>query len=232
MGTPGGFPKPPSRYREGKQVRLCPTSACSIRHGQEAMVGNVTYPEGLYRNKEDFITRVPSDRVGLVAKSLTGFKKEVIDTIPDQCMFYYSDTDKKVKKMFAVSFRGHLYIQAASVLLNRDRQDKSQTTSQPYSFTRVLFGGNNFLYMELELANSWKQGLGYGLGGVGGAAIAQNAIKGKGVVWDFSKNQFNIFRSCKDFNEFIAERYPQGVQECEDRQPDLLLVRTAIEQIK
>jgi len=196
------------------------------------MVGNGTYPEGLYRTKEDFIRRIPNDRVALVAKSLTGFKKEIIDTIPDQCLFYYMDTDKKVKKMFAVSYKGHLYIQAASVLLNRDRKDKSQSSSQPYSFTKVLFGGTNFLYMELELANSWKQGLGYGLGGVGGAAIAQNAIKEKGIVWDIHAKQFNIFRTCKDFNEFISERYPQGVQECEDRQPDLQQVRAAVEKIK
>lgn len=201
-------------------------------HSQEAMVGNSTYPEGLYKTKEDFIRRVPNGQVALVAKSLIGFKKEVIDTIPDQCLFYYKDNDKKVKKMFAVSYKGQLYIQAASVLLNRDKKDKSQTTSQPYSFTRVLFGGNNYLYMELELANSWKQGLGYGLGGVGGAAIAQNAIKGKGIVWDINNQQFNIFRSCKDFNEFISERYPDGVQECIDRQPDLLQVRAAVEKIK
>ncbi len=95
----------------------------AFAHSQEAMVGNSTYPEGLYKTKEDFIRRVPNDQVALVAKSLEGFKKEVIDTVPDQCLFYYKDNDKKVKKMFAVSYKGQLYIQAASVLLNRDKKD-------------------------------------------------------------------------------------------------------------
>lgn len=37
MVTPGGLPKPPSRYREAKQVRLCPTSACSILIGNRRL---------------------------------------------------------------------------------------------------------------------------------------------------------------------------------------------------
>lgn len=123
--------------------------------------------------------------------------------------------------MFAVSYQRKSYIQAASVLLNKNKKDRSQTTSFPASFVPVLFGGENYLYFELKLANSWKQGLGYRLGGVGGAAIAQSAIKGKGIVWDFKAQEFNIFRSCKDFNEFIADKYPEGMQEFEGQQPDM-----------
>ncbi|MDM1047350.1 hypothetical protein [Sphingobacterium hotanense] len=95
----------------------------------------------------------------------------------------------------------------------------------------VLFGGENYLYIELELANSWKQGLGYGLGGVGCAAIVQSAIKGKGIVWDFKAQEFNFFRNCKDFNEFIADKYPEGVQDCEGHQSDMLKVRETVEKV-
>jgi len=207
-------------------------TGAKICYGQTEVRVENSYPEGLYKTKEDFIKKVPSEKVELVPKSLFWNKREVIDTIPGQCIFYYKETDKKVKQMFAVSYRGKLYIQAASVLLNRNKKDKSQTTSFPASFVPVLFGGENYLYFELELANSWKQGLGYGLGGVGGAAIAQSAIKGKGIVWDFKAQEFNIFRSCKDFNEFIADKYPEGVQECDGQQPDMLKVREAVERVK
>lgn len=204
----------------------------SICYGQVDVRVENSYPDGLYKTKEDFIKKVPTEQVELIPKSLFWNKREVIDTIPGQCFFYYKATDKKLGKMFAVSYQGKLYIQAASVLLNKNNKDKSQTTSFPASFVPVLFGGVNYLYFELELANSWKHGLGYGLGGVGGAAIAQSAIKGKGIVWDFKAQEFDIFRSCKDFNEFIADKYPEGVQECEGQQPDMLKVREAVERLK
>ncbi len=207
-------------------------AVASFCYGQVSLKGENSYPEGLYKTKEDFIKKVPSQQVDLVAKTLFWAKREVIDTIPDECSFFYKETDKKVKQMFAISYKGQLFIQAGSVLLNRDKKDKSQSTRAPYSFTRVLFGGENYLYLEMELANSWEQGLGYGLGGAAGSVIAQNAIKGKGIVWDFKANQFNIFRSCNDYNEFIADKYAEGVQECKGKQPDILQVREAIDKIK
>lgn len=73
--------------------------------------------------------------------------------------------------------------------------------------------------------------MGYGLGGVGGAAIAQSSIKGKGVVWDFKAQEFNISRNCKDFNEFIADKYPGGVQDCEGQQSDILKLRETVETV-
>ncbi len=131
-------------------------TGAKICYGQTEVRVENSYPEGLYKTKEDFIKKVPSEKVELVPKSLFWNKREVIDTIPGQCIFYYKETDKKVKQMFAVSYRGKLYIQAASVLLNRNKKDKSQTTSFPASFVPVLFGVENYLYFELELANSWN----------------------------------------------------------------------------
>jgi len=70
------------------------------------------------------------------------------------------------------------------------------------------------------------------MGGVAGGVIASNAIKGKGIVWDFKNEEFNIFRSCKDYNDFIRDKYPEGVQECNSQQPDILQIRAAMEIIK
>ncbi|MBE8721222.1 hypothetical protein [Sphingobacterium pedocola] len=201
-------------------------------HSQDSVKFENTYPEGIYLTKEDFLKKTPNENKELIAKSVLLGSRKVIDAIPDQCIFFYKENDKKVKKTFAICYKGNLYFQALSILTNRDRRDKSQTTNFPNSFCRVIIGGQNFLYTELDLANSWKQGFGYGMGGVAGAAIAANAIKGKGIAWDFKNGEFNIFRSCKDFNEFIADKYPEGVQECNNQQPDILLVRTAMEMIK
>ncbi len=191
-----------------------------------------TYPEGIYLSKEDFLKKTPNENKELIAKSIVPISRKVIDTIPDQCMFFYKATDKKVNKAFAVCYKGNLYFQAFTILKNREKTDRAQSTNYPASFSRVLIGGENYLYTELELANAWAQGTGYGIGGVAGGMVAANAIKGKGVVWDHKSGEFNIFKNCKDFNAFIADKYPNGVQDCEDRQPDMLKVRAAIEIIK
>lgn len=191
-----------------------------------------TYPDGIYNTKADFLKKTPNENVSLVAKTIYLTSRKVIDTIPDWCSFYYKEKDKRIKSAFAISYKGNLYFRTASILKNREKKDKSQATNFPNTFCRVLIAGKNYLYLELELANAWTQGLGYGMGGVAGNAIAQNAIKNKGTVWDFKNEEFNIFRSCKDYNAFIADKYPQGLQECEDQQPDILKVRTAIEMIK
>ncbi|KGE14242.1 hypothetical protein [Sphingobacterium deserti] len=210
-------------------ILLC-IGLCSV--GQVAMRPEINYPEGIYLTKEDFIKKTPSDNKEVVVKSIALKPKTIHDSIPDHCMFYYKESDKKVKNVFAISHQGNLYFQALSILKNCTKKDKTETTHALNSFCRVLIGGSNYLYTELDLANSWKQGLGYGLGGAAGGAIAASAIKGKGLVWDFKNEEFNIFRHCKDYNEFMTDVYPDGVQKCEGKQPDMVQVRATMELIK
>lgn len=106
------------------------------------------------------------------------------------------------------------------------------TTESPYCFSRVTIYGENYLYMELKIANTWKQGLGYGIGGAVGASIATNSYEIKGVVWDYSFKEFNIFRSCKDFNVFISEKLPQKILDCRNKNVNLQHMRTSIELIR
>ena len=54
----------------------------------------------------------------------------------------------------------------------------------------------------------------------------------KGIVWDVKNKEFNIFKNCKDYNEFIKAIYPEGVQSCEQHQPDITRIREVIEKIK
>ncbi|SCZ00309.1 hypothetical protein [Flavobacterium caeni] len=200
--------------------------------GIKEVVYKSAYPEGVYFTKDDFIKKTPS-QVQIVPKSIIGFKKKVLVENVHNCFFYNVSSDKKITKAFAVSYKGDLYFQINAILKNRHKDDDSQTNSFPHSFVRVIMGGDNFLYTEADLANSWAKAAAYGgVGGGVGAVLANSFIYGKGVVWDFNNSEFNIFRNCKDFNEFIRDRYEIGIQDCKKSQPDALKIREIIEKIK
>jgi hypothetical protein len=189
-------------------------------------------PDGIYKTKEDFLNKKISSSDLIIPKPIYGFNKQPLSQIVDHCFFYYGNDDK-VKRVFAISYKGHLYFQLYSILLNRNKTDRAQTNDHPNSFVRVLSAGENYYYMEAELANAWAQGFAYGgIGGASGAMLANGMIKGKGVVWDIKNKEFNIFKNCDDYNNFIKDKFPEGVQKCDNHQPDMLLVRTAIEKIK
>ncbi|WP_136667423.1 hypothetical protein [Flavobacterium sp. H122] len=191
------------------------------------------YPEGIYLTKEEFINKKPSKRARVSPRGLYGFDKPLLTTIEHNCFFFYADSIDKVKNVFAVSYKGHLYFQIKAILDNRNKTDRAQTNDFPNSFVRVLIGGENYFYTEVNLANQWAQGLAYGaVGGASGGALAQTLIYGKGVVWDFKNSEFNIFKNCEDFNDFIKNLYPEGVQKCENKHPNAMEQRKAIEKIK
>ena len=186
------------------------------------------YPEGIYESKADFINRKPSSFKSI---EMTGFDKKTIDSIIHNPYFYYSDNDKKVRNVFAISFKGHLYFQIKAILKNRNKTDRAQSTNYHNTFVRVIIGGENYLYTEAELVNQWAYGTAVNFG-VAGGALANSLIKGKGIVWDFSNEEFNIFKSCKDYNQFIEDKVPEDIQVCENHQPNMLMVRETIDKIK
>jgi hypothetical protein len=191
------------------------------------------YPEGIYKTKEDFINKKPNEIKHLTPKGLIGFTKPTLRKPEQNCFFYDTETDEKVKNVFAISYKGGLYFQISAILDNRNKTDRAQTNSFPNSFVRVITGGKSYFYTEAELANAWAQGVAYGgVGGAAGAVLAADMVNGKGIVWDFKNNEFNIFKNCKDYNEFIKDKYPEGIQECKNQQADIRQIRTAIEKIK
>lgn len=189
------------------------------------------YPEGIYKTKEDFINKKPTETVKIVAKGLVGFEKPFLNNIEHNCFFYYNATDEKIKNVFAVSYNGHLYFQVNAILSNRNKNDRAQTNSQPNGFVRVIMGGVNYFYTEANLVNQWAQGLAYSGGAIGGA-LASNMVHGKGVVWDFKNQEFNIFKNCEDYNDFVKEKYSDGLQDCPNQQPNVLEIRKVIAKIK
>ncbi len=190
------------------------------------------YPNGIYHTKEDFINKIPSSTALVIPKELVGFEKEeIVDHIPSDCYFYLKNEDKKLKKVFAVCYKGEMYFQTQAILSNRNKTDRAQTNYFPNGFVRVKTMGENYYYTEASLANKWARGFALNGGAIGGA-INSTLENQKGIVWDVKNKEFNIFKNCKDYNEFIKTLYPEGVQECKNHQPDLLKVREAIHKIK
>jgi hypothetical protein len=189
------------------------------------------YPDGIYLSKLDFLRKRPSS-VALI----TPFKKNEIvepdnDSIYLNCFFYHINTNKMIRNVFAVSFKGHLFFQIRSVLNNRNTKDRAQKADYPNLFARVIIGGDNYLYTETELSNLWASNIALFFGGIGDE-IANEVTRNKGFVWDIKKQEFNIFKSCKDYNKFIENLYPLGIQACETQQPDLEFIRKAMNAIK
>lgn len=188
----------------------------------------LNYPSGIYKTKEDFINKKPSDSSDIYAKELYGFEKSILTSIEDKCFFYYYDSDRKIKNVFAVSYQENLFFPIKTILNNRNKTDRAQTNDNPNSFVRVTNYGANYLYMEATLVNQWAQGFAYSAN----IYIAESLKNEKGIVWDIKNSEFNIFKNCNDYNEFIQEKYPEGVQECENHQPNIIEVRKAINIIK
>jgi hypothetical protein len=159
------------------------------------------YPEGVYVTREDFINKKPTKK-DVIFKSLYGLTKKVIEPGEEDNCFIFTLDNKKLKKVFAVSKNGNLYFNVKAILKNNEK-DKSQESDFPNSYTRVILGGNNYLFMKTALANTWRKSFGYGLGGVVGGTIASTADREKGVVWDFKNQRFDIFKNCNDFNKFL-----------------------------
>ena len=186
------------------------------------------YPEGIYYSKEDFVKKKPINSKDI---ELRNHKKDSSKEILDRGFFFNIKTNKLLKNVFAVSYKGHLYFQLKAILKHRNKNDRAQTTPHYYRFVRVVLGGNNFLYTEAELANKWaKQSLAQL--GVIGYSKSKELTNEKGIVWDFKNEEFNIFKSCKDYNDFIKRISENDVQKCMNHQPDIILVRKTISKIK
>ena len=120
-----------------------------------------------------------------------------------------------------------MYFQLKAVLKNRNKKDRAQSTHFQNSFVRVILGGKNYFYTEAELVNKWAEGAAANF-----TVLDHDLIKRKGVVWDFKNTEFNIFKSCKDYNKFIKDKSPEDIQKCEDQQPNIFEVRETINKVK
>lgn len=199
-------------------------------------------PDGIYKTKEDFLRKTPSDIIKLYIDRI----KLVDDTcsLARRCFIRNKETNKHIKKVFAISHEGSLYFSNRAILDYKNANDKSVSpVESKNSFVRVLIGGNNFLYAEGAFFNLWQSSISAGVsGGVGGIvgsklgeaidkSYPQTTFGGTGLVWDVKKEEFNIFRDCSDYNEFI-ENYSIERFDCGAKEFDLAHIRDDIEIIK
>jgi hypothetical protein len=197
------------------------------------------YPEGLYKTKEDFIAKKPSE-----VRQLLIEKIELIndtDSIIRRGYFLDKMTNKRIKKIFAVVYNGELYFSNWAILQNKNKNDKSLSpASSMNAFVLVTLSGEKYLYAEAGLVNHWQVGISNGVaGGVGGLvgnelgkvidkSYPSTTQFGTGLIWDVKNEEFNIFRNCPDFNEFI-ENYPIEKIDCKNEIFDLKRVREIIQ---
>ena len=212
-------------------IALLQTGIVLSAFGQQPYRPN--YPSGIYQTKEDFISLTPSAFDEIYADGYEETNWDNPDSIINELFFRYKNTDKKVRKAFAISYKGFLFIRNTQLILPRNtaKKDKGQTLYDYNAFSRVLKGGENFLYIEAEMKSSWANAVLVNLGAGGGMA-AGNLDRLKGVVWDFKRREFNILRNCKDLNEFLSEYFPTGLMECVTKKYDILRVRSLMEKTK
>ena len=212
----------------------------SLSKGQQ-IFESIGYSNGLYKTKEDFINKKPSEARQLLVKKIELINDT--DSIIRRCYFLDKETNKRIKKIFAVVYNSELYFSNWAILEYKNKDDKSLSpASSMNAFVLVTIWGKKCLYAEAGLVNHWQVGLSNGVaGGVGGIVGSElgKAIDnsypsttqfGTGVVWDTKNNEFNIFRNCPDFNEFI-ESYPVEKIDCKNEVFDLNRVREIIQTI-
>ncbi|MFT3918561.1 hypothetical protein [Cloacibacterium sp.] len=201
----------------------------------EPIVDNLyrpNYPEGIYSTKEEFINKKPSSNKKITKRGLIGWEKPIINNDERVC-FFFDEKESKIKNVFAIVYDGILYFNIQNILKHRNKTDRAQDSDNPNSFARVFIGGEKYLYTEINIGNVWEKAFAYGaIGGAAGGSLAQMANHYKGVVWDYKNLEFNIFKNCLDYNDFIKDKSPSDIQKCDKTQLDNYKVQNVMEKIK
>lgn len=213
-------------------------SGLSLSQAQQPLK-SIEYPNGLYKTKEDFINKKPSEIRQLLIKKIELVNDT--DTIIRRCYFLDKATNKRIKKNFAIVYNEQLYFSNWAILKNKNKEDKSLSpASSMNAFVLVIMQSPKYLYAEADLVNHWQAGISNGVaGGVGGiiGSALGEAIDnsypsttplGTGLVWDIQNQEFNVFRNCPDFNDFL-ENYSVEKIDCKNEVFDLNRVRSAIQ---
>lgn len=188
------------------------------------------YPDGVYLSKESFMLKTPKES-HIIPVFRKGRRVTKVDTIPQVCDFIYTSSEDIVKNCFAVSYKGYLYFRSGAMVKYKSKNDRAETVRAPNTFSRVLMGGKRFFYTEYEFVNQWAAGFAANGGAVGGT-MYNSLFDQKGVVWDFQKQEFDIFKSCKNYNLFLEELKSESKMDCKGgNRPKLVDVRAFIKKV-
>jgi hypothetical protein len=173
------------------------------------------YPEGYYNTLEDFINKNVSPLGDITRVDLKNLNEIAANEVVEQFFFVTLPDFAKLKKVFAVSKGGNLYIRQAYFTKYASKGDRVDAAVNPNSYHKVLMDGN-FLYLECVFANTWKTGVGYNMG-IAGSAIANSAYQLKPIIFNFETQKFDLFRNCEDLNLFLLSRNSELKQDCDKR---------------
>jgi len=218
------------------RLAMCLVMACLslFLYGQEPVTYELApnhYPEGIYPTFDSFLDIKPSKRRAKVeARDLFKPKTKILDPFIDNCYFYDQRTNKRIKDVFAISHAGSLYINVKSLhKLLGDKKDRKHKVNYKDSYFRVLEQGK---YMYLEGYFSKGGGIGFSVGG-GPISIGTGGPREEllGIVFDFEKEEFDLFRDCKDFNRFLALDYRDKGFECDRKNAPIEVIHDIIYEI-
>ncbi len=187
------------------------------------------YPEGVYLNYRDFISKTPSNQKRVEARDVLNPKRKINDPSIDNCYFNYIRNKKRVKDAFAISYKGSMYFHVKSLQKLMEKKDRKQKIDFKDSFIRVV-GQGKYLYMEGYFKKGG--GLGFSIGG-GPISIGTGGPKEelKGIIFDFEREVFDLFRDCEDFNDFLITTSAVTAFKCDKKALPLEIVRNLIFQI-
>ena len=164
------------------------------------------FPEGLYQKFEDFLAGKPTKKKALDMKVKNGSNAH---------RFYYAETEKKVRRVFAISHQGNLYVRIRSIVKKFDSKSKWQSPDGGANYYLKASELGGYLFFEDYFTNSVASLLGGVCGGIIGGSIGGGIIGGaiaggliatvvalptrrkKGIIFDPQIKKFVIFKNFK-----------------------------------
>ena len=148
---------------------------------------------------------------------------------------YVIKTDRKNKRLknaFAVRIDGEMYYDQYEITRYLSKGDRLPPPGTNSHFLKVTSQGT-YDYLEWSEGGNNGPGIGIGSGGFGtgigiGTSLGLGKKKVTGLIYDPQRFEFNVFRNCKDFNEFLADRHPDLSYECKKKKLPIEKVREVI----
>lgn len=173
-----------------KLFTLALASICGVLYSQNFKVED--YPIGVYETYEDFRIKKPSSTPSLSEASSKDNLAYRFDNLDDK--------SRKLKKAFAVSDGKNLYIQVVNLIKKFDSEDRGQGYDGGVYFLKAENHGGYLFLKDYFVSNSSAMW--------GGLIAAAAARRQKGVIYNESKESFNLFKNLEDFQSFMTVEHP------------------------
>ncbi|MDI9337203.1 MAG: hypothetical protein QM539_02125 [Alphaproteobacteria bacterium] len=199
-----------------------------------------SFPDGEYLTYEAFKNKKPNaTNVKVMRFYHDGFSFEPIpETVEsNQVVLKYANNLKKIKNTFAIVTNGQIYINTYWINKLVKNKDFSAKVGSNGEYIKVIKGGK-FLYLELHYT-SFKKGDRLTTNEKdedetskkNDAFGATDLIKTEGVILDIINDEFDIFKTCSGFYNFISQHKLTSNFNCNDNSFTINNVRKIISEI-